>query len=143
MSMKNSACGSDFIEACCLKAGHSVFVPWLKRVIDSGWHRKTNRVPQEWKNATLQFLHKKGDKLDKDNYRGISLLSVPGKVYTRVLYNRIQPLIDAKLLDLQCGFRPGRGCSDQLHVGRRLCEIAEKHGTSIYFCLVDLKKAFD
>lgn len=66
-----------------------------------------------------------------------------GKVYSRVLYNRIQPVINAELLDVQCGFRPGRGCADQLHVVRRLGELAEKHGRSFYFCPVDFKKAFD
>jgi len=45
------------------------------------------------------------------NYRGITLLSLPGKAYSRVLERR---LVDPQIENEQCGFRPGRGTVDQL-----------------------------
>lgn len=43
------------------------------------------RTPKEWSKATLIPIHKKGDRSNPDNYRGIALLSVAGKVLTRLL----------------------------------------------------------
>ena len=51
----------------------------------------------------MQFL-KKGSKLEVKNYKGISLLSVPGKVFTYVLLMRMKKEIDSFLQDNQAGF---------------------------------------
>ncbi|VDO98702.1 unnamed protein product [Schistosoma curassoni] len=51
------------------------------------------------------MIQKKGDLSKCENYRGITLLSVPGKVFTRVLLNRMKDSIDAQLRDQQAGFR--------------------------------------
>jgi hypothetical protein len=59
------------------------------------------------------------------------------------LHERVRGAIDNALLDAQCGFRPNRGCNDQLHTIRRVCELARAFNENIYLCLVDLKKAFD
>ena len=47
-------------------------------------------VPEDWKKALIVPLFKKGDPTNIDNYRGISLLSLPGKVFAIVLKNRLQ-----------------------------------------------------
>ena len=49
---------------------------------------------------------KKNDRLVFDNYRGISLLSIPGKVFANGLLGRLTPVIKPSLLEEQCGFRP-------------------------------------
>ena len=59
-------------------------------------------------------VFKSGDASVLDNYRGISLLSVPGKVYSMIIGNRLKAWIDTNLLDVQCGFRPNRGCNDAI-----------------------------
>ena len=43
------------------------------------------KAPLEWRKAIIVPLHKKGSKLECQNYKGISLLSILGKVYARVL----------------------------------------------------------
>ena len=91
---------------------------WLHRVISTVWEQES--IPQDWKKAIIIPIHKKGDRKECGNSRGISLLSVPGKVLTRVILNRIGKIIDEKLRDNQCGFRPGRGCSDQIFTLRQL-----------------------
>ena len=52
---------------------------------------------------------KKGDVEVCDNYRGISLLSIPSKVLAKVLYRRIEEKVEPQLHEAQCGFRKGRG----------------------------------
>ena len=58
-------------------------------------------------------IHKKGDKRKCTNYRDISLISVPGKVYAKCLEKKCREIVEPKLTDAQCGFRPGRSTMDQ------------------------------
>ena len=46
----------------------------------------------DWRKALVVPVHKKGSKLQCKNYRGISLLSIPGKVYAKILEKRIRIL---------------------------------------------------
>jgi len=51
--------------------------------------------------------HKQGDRKQYNNYRGFSLLSLPRKVHDKCLEKRCHEIIEPKLDDAQCGFRPG------------------------------------
>ena len=53
--------------------------PLLKEV----WEQE--KVPDDWKKGYLVKLPKKGDLSSCDNWRGITLLSIPGKVLTRII----------------------------------------------------------
>ena len=44
----------------------------------------------EWRNATVVPIPKKGNLHVCDNWRGISLLDVVGKLFARVLQDRLQ-----------------------------------------------------
>ena len=66
------------------------------------WQAK--HVPDEWKEGYLIKLPKKGDLSNCSNYRGITLLSVPGKVFSRIILNRIKDAVDPLLRDQQAGF---------------------------------------
>ena len=59
-------------------------------------------------------LQKKKDKKICDNYCGVALLSVPSKVLALILLERLQAIIEPKLLEAQCGFRKGHGTVDQI-----------------------------
>ena len=59
-----------------LKAGGEVVVEWLHRIMNRAW--KSGMVPGDWRKALVVPVHKKGSKLQCKNYRGISLLSIPG-----------------------------------------------------------------
>jgi len=58
---------------------------------------QTNNVPSEWRNGIIIPLPKKGDLTDCINWRVITLLSVPGKVFSSVLLGRIKNAIDSQL----------------------------------------------
>ena len=64
----------------------------------------------------------KGDPLECPECRGISLLSVPGKLYGRVLIERVVETSEQQIGEEQSGFRKGRSCADQIFVVRQLCE---------------------
>ena len=67
-------------------------------------------VPQDLKDAVIVSLYKnKGEKSDCSNYRGITLLSIAGKILARVLLNRLIPNIAEEIMpESQCGFRANR-----------------------------------
>ncbi|KAK3569032.1 hypothetical protein QTP86_021564, partial [Hemibagrus guttatus] len=84
-----------------------------------------------------------GDRRLCSNYRGITLLSLPGKVYYRVLERRVRPLVEPWIQEEQCGFRPGRGTLDQLYTLHRVLEVSWEFAQPVHMCFVDLEKAFD
>ena len=59
-------------------------------------------------------IYKKGDKTRCENYRGISLLSHAGKIYERVMEQRLRGLVEEKIGKWQHGFRPGKGTVDHI-----------------------------
>ncbi len=65
---------------------------------------------------------KKGDMKDCNNWRGITLLSITGNIFTKILVNRIKDEIDQKLRKEQTGFRAGRSCTDQIFILRNIIE---------------------
>ena len=85
-------------------------------------------IPREWMQGLIFPLYKDGDDRDPLNYRGITLLSIVGKVYKRVLGDRLMKFAERKggvleelgigpgIVVEQGGFRPGRGTIDQLFV---------------------------
>ena len=91
----------------------------------------------------MSLYTKKGSRTQCKNYRGISLLSVPGKVYATVLDKRIQAITEERVLEEQGAFRRQRSCIDQLFTVRQLEEkIIEKNKTMNMVCIA-LEKAFD
>ena len=77
----------------------------------------------DWKNTVIDPIHKKGSRMECQNYRGISEMSIVGKVFARVLNERVKVWTVDKVMDEQGGFRAGRGCVDQVFVMRQVVEI--------------------
>ncbi len=66
----------------------SVFVEQVTKVIHCIWD--TELIANELKNADIIPIFKRnGDKADCTNWRGISVLSIAGKVLSRILLNRL------------------------------------------------------
>ena len=61
--------------------------------------REEEKVPTDWKEGYLVKLQRKGDISNCSNYRGIALLSVPGKVFKRIILGRLKNEMDPKLRD--------------------------------------------
>ena len=102
-------------------------------------------VPQQWKDAMIKVLHKKNDRTECGNYRGISLVAHAGKVLLKVIAGRPSDYCEHEniLPEEQCEFRPQRSTVDMIFVVRRLQELAQKKDTPLYLCFIDLIKAYD
>ena len=69
--------------------------------------------------------------------------SIVGKVFARVLNERVKVRTVDKVMDEQGGFRVGRGCVDQVIVVRQVVEKTIKKHKEGYMAFVDLEKAYD
>ena len=90
-------------------------------------------------------LFKKGDKEDPGNYRGITLLSVVGKVFCKILNDRLVQYLDksSKIHEGQAGFRAGRCCIDNIFTLNELIQGRLKEGKKTFSFFLDIQKAYD
>ena len=58
----------------------------------------------------VPFCKGKGEMIECKNFRGVSLLSVVGKIYTGILVDRVRRVTWGLIDDDQGGFRAGSGC---------------------------------
>ena len=94
--------------------------------------------------ANIVTLYKnKGDRGDCNNYRGISLLSVVGKVFACVALKRLSILTEQVYPELQCGFGANRSTIDMIFSLRQLQEKCREQRQPLFVAFIDLTKAFD
>lgn len=77
----NKAAGKDGIGAELIKMGPGKLVASLHRLIVKIWD--TEQLPEEWKEGVICPIYKKGDKLDCENYRAITILNAAYKVFSQ------------------------------------------------------------
>ena len=123
-----------------LKKGGVAVENWLLRLFNACWEQ--GQVPLERKSAMRVPLYKgKGDKQECGSYRGISMLSVVGKTYGKILIKKVRLLTENLIGEEQCGFRKGRGCVDQVFVIRQVCEKFLSAGKVVFFWVYGLGKS--
>ena len=140
----NKACGNDMIINEFLKYCPDRMLECITKlfnvVLDTGL------IPQEWCLGMIKPLYKgSGDINSPDNYRGITILSCLGKLFTAVLNNRLKFYVEATGIigDEQAGFRRGFSTIDHVFVLNSILELYLRKKKRIYCAFVDYKKAFD
>ncbi|XP_052673517.1 uncharacterized protein LOC128155711 [Crassostrea angulata] len=134
--------GNDGIPPDLLKQCKSSLLSPLHKVLCECW--EDGSVPQDMRDAKIITLYKnKGERSDCNNYRGISLLSIVGKVFARVILIRLQELADRVYSESQCGFRSKRSTIDMIFSLRQLQEKCREQQMPLYISFIDLTKAFD
>jgi len=86
---------------------------------------------------------KKDDLSSCSNYRGITLLFIPGKVFNLVLLNRTKDAIDPQFHEQQAGFRKNRSCTNQIATLHIILEQSLDWDSPLYINFVDYEKAVD
>ena len=101
--------------------------------------------PETWSDGYVIPLHKKGSINDVNNYRGITLLSTLGKLFTRLINNRLSDWAEnySVLIEAQAGFRPDMGTVDNIFVLHGLISHFLNRGKKLYCAFIDFTKAFD
>ena len=103
----------------------------------------TGMIPNEWKTANVVPIHKKGSKVEVENYRPISLTCLIMKIFERIVRDEILLRCQNKLNSNQHGFLPAKSCETQmLNFSESLAYSLNNNVQTdvIYF---DFSKAFD
>ena len=82
-------------------------------------------------------IPKKGNAKECSNYCTIALISHGSKVMFKIPHARLQQYVNCKLLDVQAGFRKGRGTRDQIANIQWIMEKAREFQKNIYLCFID------
>ena len=103
----NKAHGHDNISIRMIQiCGDSIILP-LKMIFESAI--RLNHFPDSWKKGNIIPVHKKESKILVKNYRPISLLPIFGKIFEKIIYNKLFKYLQENkfLCDNQSGFRSG------------------------------------
>ena len=86
-------------------------------------------------------LYKKGDAEDPGNYRGITLLNVVGKLFCKILNNRLVSRLEAEraLYEGQAGFREKRSCVDNIFTLNEIVQGRMRGGKHTYAFFLDVQ----
>ena len=137
------ATGPDEVPSRILQVGALELAPALVKLYQ--YSIDTGEVPQDWRDANVVPIFKKGDRHQPSNYRPVSLTSVVCKVLEHIVHSSIMTHFDRWniLCDSQHGFRKRRSCETQLietidDIARHLSD-----GNQVDVILLDFEKAFD
>ena len=102
--------------------------------------------PSLWSDGLIVPLHKKDDRLDTNNYRGIIISSCLGKLFLRIITKRINDFMDQhhKWSSRQCGFKKDHRTEDNLFILNTIFEKYVKvEKKKVYVAFIDFSKFFD
>ena len=141
-SLKNGkAPGHDNLNAELFKADPELAATILTPLFTKIWELK--EIPTDWSRGVIIKIPKKGSLSDCNNWRGITLLSVPSKIFCKVILQRITQAVDDLLRNEQSGFRKGRGCTENIFTLRNILEQCTEWNRELYVNFIDYEKAFD
>ncbi|KAL4853895.1 LINE-1 retrotransposable element ORF2 protein [Chlorella vulgaris] len=138
----SSACLGP-LKAVLIKAGRDALTPVLAALFNAVF--RSGCFPPEWSLGAITPIHKKGDTADPNNYRGITVGHILGKLYALAINTRLNTWLETQGLRArgQAGFRQGYRTVDNCFILRALAERARSRGVKLYLCAVDFEKAFD
>ena len=104
-----------------------------------------SRYPSQWTTNYLKIIYKKGDIDDPNNYRGLSIGSCLGKLYSSILLGRLEKftLKQEIIPPEQIGFKKGFRTADHVYLLKTLVEKTFHKKEKLYAAFIDFKKAYD
>jgi hypothetical protein len=135
------AVGYDYISPKIIKLSCEHICPVITQLVNHCLQKHV--FPHDLKLAEVSAIYKKNDKLNKENYRPISILVILSKVFEKILALRMTSYLYPLFDPLLSAYREGYNCE---HVLIKFTSIWKKAlDNNVYFgaLLMDLSKAFD
>ena len=118
-----------------LKYGGPAILDMLAGLVET--LETTEMIPEHWRAGDIVSIFKKEDRKDPGNYRGITLLNVVGKLYTKVIDSRLSTRLDThgRLHVCQADFKRRRSCMDHVYSLSDILQERTRQGlpTWLYF----------
>ena len=141
MLKHSKAAGPDGIFAELLKFGGEHVEELLLKLFNIVI--KTLVFPNEFKESEIMTIYKKGDILNCDNHRPITLLNQVYKILAQIIYRRIAATLRESLPSTQAAYQPGRSAVEQIQSLQQIIEKSKEFNIEGFICFVDYRKAFD
>ena len=104
---------------------------------------ETGILDEGWRTAILRMLPKAGDLNLPENWRPVAILPIAYKIFSKMLYNRLLPILDSRQGFEQHGFRLGSLIEDAFATVEGLVGRAQEFGLNVWVASLDMRKAFD
>ena len=139
----NKSPGQDHIINEFLKYNTYLFRKAMLSVFNALLHN--GYFPNTWAVGVIIPIFKNGDVQIADNYRGVTLLSCIGKLFTNILNTRLNKgaEADSKYDHFQYGFRGNKSTIDAMFILQSIVELFLRNKRTLYVSFIDLRKAFD
>ena len=139
----NKSGGPDYLLNEFFITGNNAFMPVLFKLFNKIF--ELGYFPESWSEGYIVPLHKKGSINNVDNYRGITLLSCLGKLFTSILNNRLKSWAETYnvYVEAQAGFRENMSTIENVYVLNGIISHMLNQGKQLYALFVDFSKAFD
>jgi len=105
----------------------------------------SGEYPAQWGTCTVTPVPKKGDPQDPNNYRGIAVSTALAKLFSMVMYLRLDHWAEdtKRRAAGQAGFRKGRSTTDGIFVLQHCIESCRATKKELYVAFIDFEKAYD
>jgi exonuclease III len=140
----NKAAGIDQIKNEYIKFSMDkmlpIYVYLFNKVLDSG------TIPDDWSMGLIVPVYKKqGSEQDPNNYRGITLLSCVGKLFTMLINERLHTFLECNnlLSENQAGFRKSYSTLDHIFLLKCIIDLCKFKKQKLFCAFIDYQKAFD
>ena len=127
---------NEMLKEVCNEISHPLTLLFNKLVV-------SREIPKQWLQTDIILLHKKGDQLNINNYRPISLTCSLNKIFMKLIFTRIESTLTSHQPIEQAGFRTTFSTQDHLQVVNQLIEKSSEYQITLYLAFIDFKKAFD
>ena len=102
-----------------------------------------SKCPEQWRKSHITVIYKSGDPRLPHNYRPITVIPLLYKLFARLLFNRLDPILDRQQLPEQAGFRRKFSTDDHLFTLTLIQEKTDEWQLPLWTATLDFKKAFD
>jgi hypothetical protein len=140
MRNRKSADTANIVVEMIKNAGHafhSVLLGMYNQILLDGC------VPAKWHITVFRMLPKSGNLNEVSNWRPIAILPILYKIFSRLLYGRLLPILEASQSNDQFGFRANRRIDDVFGIIENIIGKTNEWNIPLWMISLDLKKAFD
>ena len=103
-----------------LKVEPEITAEMVYPLLEKIW--KEEKIPEDWEEELIIKIQKKEDLSNCNNWRGDTLPSIPRKILTRIILNRIQNTVEQHLRKEEAGFHKNHSCVDLINTLRIILE---------------------